>query len=55
MTTDVGEIDTERVASTVTDVGVAGVAVATGVAAPDVPVSVIVTVRTQVVVAPVGM
>jgi hypothetical protein len=54
MSTEVGEIDTVRAAFTATATLVGGVAVGGGVAPPVVPVSVIVTVRTQLLVVPVG-
>jgi hypothetical protein len=53
--TDVGEIDTDGVASTVTAAFVVGVAVGVGVAPPVVPVSVTVTVSTQFEVVAVGV
>jgi len=49
MTTDVGEIETDGVVSTVTAAFVEGVAVGVGEAPLVVPVSVRVTVRTQFV------
>ena len=55
MTTEVGEIVTDTAKFTVTVAGVAGVAVGVGVAPPVVPVSVRVTMSTQVVVVPVGV
>ena len=54
ITTDVGEIVAEIVASTVTAAFVPGVAVMAGVAPPVVPVSVTVTVSRQLAVVPVG-
>jgi hypothetical protein len=55
MITAVGEMDTVEVAFTVTAALVAGVDVGAGVAPPVVPVSVVVTVRTQLLVVPVGV
>jgi hypothetical protein len=55
ITTEVGEIVTVGVAFTVTAAFVGGEAVGDGVAPPVVPVSVTVTVRTQVAVTPVGV
>ena len=55
MTTEIGEIVTVGAASTVTAAFVGGVAVGVGVAPPVVPESVIVTVRTQLDVVPVGI
>jgi len=54
MSTEVGAIETVGVAFTVTAALVAGEAVGVGVAPPVVPLSVTVTVRTQLFEVPVG-